>query len=149
MARIRHSDLSIELAELCRDLAADLRQRMSYYRASAYKADAARQINSRVDQLRAIFQVLSDDTLNESMADHDAILDQGAQLLTAGECTLSVRIGILLTQMEPALGALVRRNHHSNGPLREDTLKILQRHRNTLMAICPEGSRSREILRGL
>jgi hypothetical protein len=149
MARIKHSELSSELAELCREIAADLRQRMGYYRASAYKADAAKQINSRVDQLRAIFQVLGDDALMESMADHDAILDQGAQLLAAGECTLTVRIGILLSQMEPALVALVRRSNQSQSLLKEDTIKILQRHRNTLMAICPEGSRSREILRGL
>ena len=149
MARIRHSDLLIELAEICRDIAMDLRQRLGYYRASAYKSDAARHINVRVDQLRAIFQVLGDDALNESMADHDAILDQGAQLLAAGECTLTVRVGILLAQMEPALGALVRRSNQAQGTLRDDTLKILQRHRNTLLAICPEGSRSREILRDL
>ena len=149
MARVRQGDLVIELADLCRAVSLDLRQRLAYYLASAYKADAARQINLRVDHLRAIFQIIGDDALNESMADHDAILDQGAQLLAAGECTLTARLSILLGQMEPALSTLVRRAHQAQGVLRDDTLKILQRHRHTLLAICPEGSRSREILRDL
>lgn len=149
MARIRHSDLILELADLCREITADLRQRMSYYRASAYKTEAARQINLRVDQLRAIFQIIGDENLNEALSDHDAVLDLGAQMLVAGECTLSARIGILLGEIEPALGSLVRRNSQAQGPIRDDTLKILQRHRQTLLEICPEGSRSRSILRDL
>jgi hypothetical protein len=150
MPRIRHSDLVLELAELCNDLVKDLRQRLGYYRVSAYKTDAAQQVNARVDQLRAVFQVLGDDVLNEAMADHDALLVQGAQHLTAGECTLTLRVSVLIRQMEPALAALVRRSHQQvNSPLREDTLKVLQRHRQTLMKVCPEGSRSREILREL
>ena len=149
MARIRHTDLILELSEICRDIATDLKQRMAYYRASAYKSDAARQINERIDQLRAIFQILSDDDLLDAMEDHDAILDQGAQMLLAGECTVSARVNILLSQMEPALSALHRRYRQHQGYVREDTLKILQRHRHTLEAICREGSRSWEILRGL
>ena len=79
MARVRQRDLVVELAEICREISADLVQRMGYYRASAYKSEAAKQINIRIDQLRAIFQVLGDEDLNDAMADHDAILDHGAQ----------------------------------------------------------------------
>lgn len=149
MSRVRQSDLINELAEICREIASDLVQRMGYYRASAYKSEAARQINMRVDQLRAVFQVLGDEDLNEAMADHDAILDQGVQMLAAGECTLTARVTILLNQLEPALGTLVRRFNNQEAPLKDDTLKILLRHRNTLKAVCREGSRSWEILRGL
>jgi hypothetical protein len=149
VARVRQSDLIVELAEICREIGADLVQRMGYYRASAYKSEAARQINMRVDQLRAIFQVLGDEDLSEAMADHDAILDQGAQMLAAGECTLTARITILMNQLEPALGSLVRRYNNQEAPLKDDTIKILLRHRNTLKAVCREGSRSWEILRGL
>ena len=149
MARIRHSELILELVDICLEIGSDLRQRLTYYRASAYKVDAARQINNRVDQLRAIFQIIGDEDLNEAMSDHDSILDHGAQLLAAGECTLSSRVNILLVQMTPTLATLARRNRQDQAPLREDTLRILQRHRRTLEALCPEGSRSREILRGI
>lgn len=149
MARIRHSELMLELVDICVDISSDMRQHLSYYRASAYKLDAARQINSRIDQLRAIFQIIGDEDLNEAMLDHDSILDQGAQLLAAGECTLSARVHILLAQMTPALASLTRRNRQDQAPLREDTLRVLQRHRRTLEALCPEGSRSREILKGI
>ena len=149
MARIRYSDLVLELNEVCREITSDLKQRLVYYRASAYKHDAAKQINERVDQLRAIFQILADDDLNEAMADHDAILDQGAQMLAAGECTISARIKILLVEMEPALGVLVRRFSQSQTIVRDDTLKIIQRHRHTLRAVVREGTRSWEMLRGL
>lgn len=149
MARVRQRDLVVELVEICREISADLVQRMGYYRASAYKSDAAKQINIRIDQLRAIFQVLGDEELNEAMADHDAILDHGAQMLAAGECTLTARVTMLLNQLEPAMCALVRRFNNQEAPLKDDTIKILLRHRNTLRAVCREGSRSWEIIRGL
>ena len=88
MARVRYSDLVLELVELSRELKADLVQRLRYYRASAYKQDTVKSINERVAQLRAIFQVLADEDLNEAMADHDAILEQGPQMLVTGACAL-------------------------------------------------------------
>ena len=149
MARVRYSDLVLELVEVSREIHADLLQRLRYYRASAYKTDTVKTINERVAQLRAIFQVLADDDLNEAMADHDAVLDQGIQMLATGDCTVSARVNILLSEMEPALAALVRRYGQSQSMVREETVKALQRHRQTLLAVCREGSRSWELIRGV
>ena len=149
MARVRYSDLVLELVELSRELKADLVQRLRYYRASAYKQDTVKSINERVVQLRDIFQVLADEDLNEAMADHDAILEQGPQMLVTGDCTVTARINILMTEMEPALLALVRRYGQSQSVVREETVKTLQRHRQILLAVCREGSRSWELIRGL
>jgi hypothetical protein len=149
MARFRYSDLVLELVELCHEVKKDLQQRLRYYRASAYKMDAARPINERVDQLRAIFDILSDDDLAEALADHDAIMDCGPQMLQAGECSVTARVGVLIAAMDPALNALVRRHGNSQSQVRVETIKALHRHRSTLMNICREGSRSWELLRGL
>ena len=149
MARVRYSDLVFELVEVSRELKSDLAQRLRYYRASAYKYDAAKSINERVAQLRAIFQVLGDDDLNEAMADHDAVLEQGAQMLSSGDCSVTARVNILITEMEPALCALVRRYGQSQSSLRDETIKALQRHRQTLISVCREGTRSWELIRGL
>lgn len=149
MARFRYSDLVLELAELSKDIKDDLQQRLRYYRASAYKMDAAKRINERVDQLRAIFDILGEEELAEAMADHDAIMEHGAQMLAAGECSVTARIGVLIAGMEPALISLVRKYGHSQSQVRLETLQALHRHRSTLMTVCREGSRSWEILRAL
>lgn len=147
MTSIRYSDLVLELAEVCNDISQDLKQRLRYYRASAYKSDAARTINERIDQLRAIFEVLSDDGLTEAMADHDAIVACGPQMLAAGDCSVTARVNLLLSEMDPALSAVVRRFGQSQSRVREETIKALQRHRNTLKSVCREGTRSWELLR--
>jgi hypothetical protein len=149
MARFRYADLVLELAELCQDIRKDLQQLLRYYRASAYKLDAVKPINTRVDQLRAVFDVLGDDELYEAMADHDAILEHGPQMLAAGECSVTARVGVLVATMEPAVCGLVRRYGQSHSQVRAETLKALYRHRNTLMSLCREGSRSWAILRSL
>jgi hypothetical protein len=149
MARIRNSDLVLELAEVCRDIKTDLLQRLSYYRASAYKQDAVLAINERVDQLRALFQILDDEELLESMHDHDSVLRHGSELAQSGECTVSARIGILISEMDIALQALVRRCSKNQEHLAPAMIQNLKRHKQTLLKVCPEGSRSREILRSL
>ena len=149
MASVRYSDLVLEMADLCREIKDDLTQRLRYYRASVYKHEAVRQINERVDQLRAIFQILADEDLSDAMADHDAVFDSGPQMLAAGECTVTARVNILIAGMDPALNALTRRFSKSQSVVRDETMKALHRHRNTLMSVCREGSRSWEILRGM
>jgi hypothetical protein len=149
MARFRYSDLVLELAELSQEIKEDLQQRLRYFRASAYKTDAAKPINERVAQLRAIFDILAEDELLEAMADHDAIMEHGPQMLAAGECSVTARIGVLISGMEPALASLVRKHGRSQSQVRAQTIDALHRHRSTLMNICREGSRSWEILRSL
>ena len=152
MARVRYSDLVLELVEVAREIRSDLQQRLRYYRASAYKLDAAQNINEKVDQLRAIFQILADDDLNEAMADHDAVLMMDPQMIPqmipSGDCSMTARINILIAGMDPALAAMVRRFGQSQSLVREDTVKTLRRHRQTLMRVCREGSRSWELIRG-
>ena len=58
MASVRYSDLVLELAEVCQDVKKDLQQRLRYYRASAYKQDAASAINERVDQIEILQKIM-------------------------------------------------------------------------------------------
>ncbi len=149
MARIRHGDLVLELVDVCRDIRADLQRRLAYYRASAYKHESVKQINARVDHLRAIFQILADEELDDAMADHDAVMEGGGNGLFAGDCSVTTRISMLLSGMEPALSSLVRRFSQSQSAIRPETVQVLLRHKQTLLHVCVEGSRSLEILRGL
>ncbi len=149
MIRLRYSDLVFELGDICKGLKAELQQHLLYYRASAYKDEAIREIDQRVDQLRAIFQILADSDLNEAMSDHDAVWGQGPQMLAAGDCTVSARMTILIAGMDPALSALTRRFAQSLSAVRPETVAVMKRHRSTLLNVCSEGSRTREILRSL
>jgi hypothetical protein len=149
MARVRHGDLILELVEVCRELRTDLQSRLAYYRASAYKHESVKQLNIRIDQLRAIFQILADADLDDAMADHDAVMEGYGNGLFAGDCSVTTRIGLLLDGMEPALISLTRRFSHSQSAVRPETVRVILRHKQTLMHVCREGSRSLEILRGL
>jgi hypothetical protein len=149
MIRVRYSDLVFELADVCTTIRAELQQQLLYYRASAYKNEAIVKIDERVDQLRAIFQIFSDANLNDALADHDAVWAQGPQLLEAGDCIVSQRISILIAGMNPALVTLTRRFAQSQTAVRPETLAVIKRHRGTLIRVCAEGSRAREILRSL
>jgi hypothetical protein len=149
LASVRYGDLVLELVEVCRDIGTDLHKHLSYYRVSAYKVETLKLINVRVDQLRAIFQILGDSDLDDAMADHDAVVDLGGNGLFAGDCSVSSRVGLLLSGMGPALSALVRRFARSQSAVRPETFETLLRHKQTLLHVCPEGSRSFEILRGL
>ena len=149
MIRLRYSDLVFELSDICKGLKSELQQHLLYYRASAYKDEAIRNIDQRVDQLRAVFQILADADLNEALSDHDAVWGQGPQMLAAGDCTVSARISILIAGMDPALNALTRRFAQSLSAVRPETVAVMKRHRSTLLNVCSEGSRTREILRSL
>ena len=149
MTRLLYSDLVFELADVCNNILAELQQQLLYYRASAYKSEAIVKIDERVDQLRAVFQIFHDVNLNEALADHDAVWAQGPQMLEAGDCLVSQRRSILLASMTPALASLTRRFAQSQSAVRPETLAVIKRHRGTLIRVCAEGSRAREILRSL
>jgi hypothetical protein len=108
-----------------------------------------KQIDARVDQLRAVFQILNDADLDDAMADHDAVLQGGGNGLFAGDCSVTTRISLLLNGIEPALTGLVRRFSQAQTAIRPETVRTILRHKQTLLHVCREGSRSLEILRGL
>jgi hypothetical protein len=149
MISMRYSDLVLELVELCRDIRSDLTSTLAYYRASAYKRELADKIKVKVDHLRAVFQILGDDELSDAMADYDALLEGVGNIAQANDCAVTARLNVLFAGMDPALTALVRRFSQSQSIVRPETVNIMRRHRQTLMGVCKEGSRSLEILRRL
>jgi hypothetical protein len=149
MVHVRYSDLVLELAELCREIRSDLLVTLSYYRATAYKFDLAKQIDLKVDRLRAVFQILNDEDLTDSLADYDAVVEGVGNFLNSGDCAVTARLNVLFSGMDPALSSLVRKFSNSNSLVRPETVKVMQRHRQTLIGVCREGSRSMELLRRL
>lgn len=143
MSRFRHTDVIVELIELCHDRMDEIRQQMSYYRASVYKDEAAGAVDGIIVQVRLIAGILNDELLKESFKDFDAVAKRGIQNYIPGECSFSQRVSMLLASMDDHL----RRIHFANFSTHGDKVfalefaKNLRKHRSELLRICRQGTR--------
>jgi hypothetical protein len=144
MSRLRHVDILVEMNELCHDLMTEIRQQLAYYRASVYKDETAGVINKKVDQLRLVASLFGDELLLEPVRDYEAMAKAGAMSYVPGECSLSKRIGVLLTGVETQLARLSQELSSRGTALQlndKDFARALQKHRQQLLALCRHGSR--------
>ncbi len=143
MSRYRQTDVVVELIELCQDRMDEIRQQLSYYRASVYKDEAASHIDGLIVQLRLIGGILNDDLLKEAFKDFDAVARRGIQNYIPGECSFSQRVTMLLASM----GEHLRRIHvanfsnHGDKTYALEFAKNLRKHRTELLQICRQGTR--------
>jgi hypothetical protein len=144
MSRFRQADILVELLDLSRDRIDEVRQQLSYYRASVYKDETGGHITTKIEELRLIAVLLGDVLVQESFRDYDAMSKAGVLNYIPGECSLSKRVGSLMTALDQHLDRLQRlcitRQTGSLTNEQEFTAAIL-RHRNQLLALCPHGSR--------
>jgi hypothetical protein len=142
MARLSHADIIHEMIELCREIMGDIRQQLTYYRASVYKDETAKQIRDRLEQLRVVSRVLSDDVLLEAFSDHDAVKDANSIHFLPGECSFSSRTTVLLETLENQFDSLSQGQNLPEVLTSAGSLaKNLQKHRNQLLSFCRYGSR--------
>lgn len=142
MSRLRHMDIIVELVELCQDIMNDIRQQLSYYRASVYKDETAEGIQKKVEQLRLVTDLIGDDMVQEPMKDYDAMADQGGIQTPPGECSFSARVTCLLQSLDSHLGEV--RSRITNQGLQtvgQELTRTVQKHRNQLLSLCRYGSR--------
>ena len=143
MSRFRHTDVIIELIELCHERMDEIRQQLSYYRASVYKDEAAAGIDSIIGQLRLIAGILADDLLREAFKDFDAVARRGIENYVPGECSFSRRVTMLLSSMDEHLRRIHVANFSSQGDKNyaQEFAKNLRKHRSDLLRICRYGTR--------
>jgi hypothetical protein len=143
MSRFRQSDVIVELIELCQERMDEIRQQLSYYRASVYKDEAASHIGGLITQLRLVGAVLNDDLLKEAFKDFDAVARRGIQNYIPGECSFSQRVTMLLSSMSEHLRRIHVANfsNHGDKTYALEFAKNLRKHRNELLQICRQGTR--------
>lgn len=144
MSRFRQADILVELLELSRDRIDGVRQQLTYYRASVYKDETGQHINAKIEELRLIGGLLGDLLTAEAFRDFDVMSKAGVMNYIPGECSLSKRVGNLLTALDQHLDRLQRLCVTRQGGAvgnEQEFAAAIRRHRNELLALCPHGSR--------
>ncbi len=143
MSRLRHTDILVELIELCQEHMVQLRHQLGYYRASVYKGEAKTDIETSVLELRTIARLFDDEEAREAFRDFDAMSEKGALTLVPGECLLSLRVGRLLAQLDGCVGQLHRTAYvrTADQSLEIEFTNTVKEHRDALLAMCRQGSR--------
>jgi hypothetical protein len=143
MSRFRHTDIIVELIDLCQERMTEIRQQLVYYRASVYKGETAAQIGDTVTQLRLVATLLGDEMLAEAFIDYDAMAKAGVMSVAPGECSFSMRITTLLFALEGQLLRLERQGT-PRAPANDVDLQLAQavrERRHELLALCRQGTR--------
>jgi len=140
MARYNQADIVIELIELARDVVAELRQQLVYYRASVYKDETANQVRGKVEQLRMVSELIGNDVLHEAFRDHDAMKAAGGMNTAPGECSFYIRTMNLITNLESPLAGFAQNGQSADADAQAFALN-LKKHQHTLLALCRYGSR--------
>jgi hypothetical protein len=143
MSRLRHTDILVELIDLCQERTIEVRQLLAYYRASVYKGEMAGQINDKIDQLRLLSGLFGDLLLQETFKDYEELAKEGAVPTVPGECSFSRRVAMLSSSLDGHFERLGRQlANRSLLPAAEAELAdTVRKHRTQLMAICRHGSR--------
>lgn len=143
MARQRPTDIVVELVELAHDLMQDMRQQLSYYRASVYKGETAAVIAAKVEKLRVITLVVGDDALQEALRDYDAMTANGAMHCAPGECSLSHRLTTLLNTLEDQLSEVMARaqSRMYENESAQGLAQMVSSYRQEIISACRQGSR--------
>ena len=150
MSRLRHTDIIMEMVDLCHDIIAEIRHQLTYYRASVYKDETAGHINDRVARLRMITTLIDDDLLKEPIRDFDAVAEGGIAYYVPGECTFSTRVTNLLTSFEDSLKTLPTKLAVKEiGDEGASFKRSVQDRRQELLAVCQHGSRQWSFFRAL
>jgi len=151
MSRQRPADIYLELVELCGEFAGEIRQQLSYYRASVYKQETAINLRSKIDQLRLLADLFGDETVSEPLHDYDAMAALGASVCAPGECSFSWRVSVLVNSLEKNLVQAHSRAaiHDAVLTLAQDFAQTVRRRRRELLALCRHGSRTWALFQNL
>jgi hypothetical protein len=142
MFNVNSSDVVLELVELCKEIAHEVEQQLSYYRASVYKQETAPQVLSKVEQLRLISKLIAYTQIDEAFEDFDSSMKLGSHSLPPGECVLSQRIYQLLRGLETEYNLLISLSYSKQLELDHKVLsKKIRSQRRKLLSTCKQGSR--------
>jgi hypothetical protein len=151
MTKFRQLDILVELIELCKERTTDIRHQLVYYRASVYKNEMAITIKSRIHDLRLVAALIGDEFVMETFCDYDARSMSAGATCAPGECSFSLRVSILLSELENLFlqlsqGLSARTFDPEKEPEFDALVKKCQSH---LVALCRHGSRQRHFFEAL
>ena len=108
MLHCRHQDILLELMELTHHRIDAVRCQLVYYRASAYKEEAAIVIHVKITELRVLTELFGNDAIHEAFTDYEAMAAHAATAQQPWECSLSHRLGFLLGALDLHLSLLYK-----------------------------------------
>ncbi len=100
------TNIAQEFLEVITDFVADLKQQLSYYRASVYKAEAVHLIEGRINDIYPIMQLVNVEEFLDTLADYQALKDAAMRgdfsgmVLSPGDCSVSFRVSKLISQLD-------------------------------------------------
>lgn len=140
-------DIVVELVELSREIMADIKHQLNYYRASVYKHETADQIRDLIDHLRTIAALMGSELLIEPFRDYDATVANGNMKIIPGECVFSARVTSLLGSVDEQLDPFVAQVASSADG--SDLKGSVQKNRHKLLKMCRQGTRQWSFFRTL
>jgi hypothetical protein len=155
MSYFRQLDILVELIDLCQDIIADLRQKLSFYRASVYKIENHNQIRASVEDLAVVLKILGDKDLSQFWSSFHSHFKEtppeGEQRLPPGESHFSFQLGIFLCGIDQALSdyyhQITTKTDHGTEWL--EMLDMIRFNRQTLLALCKNNSKQYHFLQSL
>lgn len=137
------TDIVFELLELCETLLVSIEQQLLYYRASVYKDETARSVETEIARLQPVLAMFHNDALLEPLADYRALQAHNLKL-APGECSFSRKVGLLLAATREQL----RLYRHATHP-EIDFSRQIKQNRQQLLSLCRQGSRQWSFFRSL
>ncbi|MEZ4741731.1 MAG: hypothetical protein R3B45_04675 [Bdellovibrionota bacterium] len=145
MANISNIDIIVELMELAVELMGEVRQQLSYFRASVYKEETAELVRAKIEKLRFVINLFPGELMYEPFHDYDAELNNPALQYIPGECSFTSRVSRLLDNIQQQMAhekqSSSKSNAKINDPNHEFFLRKIRDQRLKIMSICRHGSR--------
>lgn len=151
MQRFDRYDIIMELIELYHDIKDDIVQQLSYYKASVYKSETAKIINTKIAQLKMLVVLMNESDAIDLFNDFEETKTNGNVKIQQGECLLTLRVMNLLIELDKTFANLrstLQNNDRKTNESSDFTTQI-QRNRRKFMSLCKHGTRQWSFFRTL
>lgn len=145
MRKVSQIEITAEIVDLCREKLSDLMIQLNYYRASAYKKEAATTILEAISHIKAMILIIKPENGEEPFLDFAATGQDGNVAIQPGECLFSQRVLLLVKELTLLLNQAKAGDHSKE----RDMVPLLQQNRHHFQALCQSGTRSWQLLTSL
>lgn len=144
--RRNYSDITIELLDLSNEIITELTAQLNYYQVSIYKEESLKAIELKIRSLKFISKVLASQDLLDIFEDYHAEKMYSKSLANNAICPFFMRVNRLIQQFKKEI-TKIQSNSCLIDSTKYDLKKSVIKFKNELVAICPNGSRSRHFFK--
>lgn len=146
MNYLRQLDMLVEMLDLCQQLISELRHQLSYFKASVYKHEAQESLNSKIQILGILVGIIGDEVAKELWDDFCSD-DLSANCSPPGECSFSLKLGILLGGLDDALKGFYHQINLKASALesQEKIVESIRINKGKILTVCRSGSKQYSI----